>query len=304
MESSGLVFEQFSRTSQLLARDGWKEADLDFDEARREFEAAWRRIYQEFGNKPEEAPVAAKKLIEAQPRVTGLTLAMARCDTTELFGGFKSLLEFILRRMESGYPAVAAVPHVQAGFLYMAAVVMALHWRAWSLFEKLLTSKFEWSYQSGRSMFSYAFDLPYFFHPEAFSRDGGKVHDFYRKELAEPEIVAVTALAGDRALETYLQAQMLMCLKVAQLREADKAEMVSIWPDFGRFYGERVARLFDRAYADRQYAQGLLKAFNEEPDTFFRKLNNRLGLIRSVFWRGAPYFYEWLTSWEPRETPV
>ncbi len=302
MENSEPVTQQFSQASQLLVRGGWKEASLHFDEAQREFETAWIRIYEEFGNKPQEAPIAARKLIASQPLVTALTLAMARSDSVELFGRFKRFLEFILRKTErtSGYPAVAGIPHVQAGFLYMTASVMAFHWEAWSLFEKLLTTKFEWYYQSGRAIFNYPFDLPYFFHSEALGREASKTHDFFRKELAEPELVSVTGLAGDSMLDSYVQTQMLMCLKVAQIRE--KEELVSIWPDFGRFYGERVTRLLDRAYQDREYARGLLLAFNEDADTFFMRLNDRLRLIHSVFWGGSPFFYESLGSWEPRET--
>lgn len=302
MENDGLIHQEFSQASQMLAQGRWKEVSLRLDEAQRQFDSAWESIYAEFGNKPHEAPIAAKKLIAAQPLATSLTLAIARSNGSELFGRFKRLLESISRRTErtSGYPAVVGIPHVQAGYLYMTATVMALHWEAWDLLEKLLTTKFEWYYQSGRPIFNYAFDLPYFFHSEALGREASKIHDFFRKELTGPGIVNVTGLAADAALEAYVQAQILMCLKVAQLRET--GEDASIWPDFGRFYGERVIRLFDRAYADREYASGLLRAFNEDFDTFCLRLNERLRLIHSVFWKGSQYFYESLESWEPKET--
>jgi len=304
MERSELVPQQFVEATQLLVRGGWREASLQFDGVQREFESTWTRIYEEFGNKPQEAQDAAKRLIAAQPRVTNLTLAMARCDTVELFDRFKRFLEFILKRTERmpGYPAIAGVPHVQAGFLYMAAAVMALHWEAWNLLEKLLTSKFEWYYQSGRPIFNYGFDLPYFFHSHTFARDAAKIHDFYRKEFAEPDVVQITGLTGESSLNAYVQTQMLMSLKVAQLREVGEGGIASIWPDFGRFYADRVTHLLDRAYVNRNYARGLLRAFNEDPDAFFKRLNNRLAFIQSVFWQGSPYFYESLRSWEPKET--
>ncbi len=304
MERSEVVPRQFAEATQLLVRGGWKEASLQFDDFQREFESIWTLVYEEFGNKPQEAQDAAKKLIAAQPRATNLTLAMARCDTAELFDRFKRFLEFILKRTERmpGYPAIAGVPHVQAGFLYMVAAVMALHWEAWNLLEKLLTIKFEWYYQSGRPIFNYGFDLPYFFHSEAFGRSGAKIHDFYRAQLAEPHVIHITGLTGESSLSAYVQTQMLMSLKVAQLREAGEGGIVSIWPDFGRFYGDRVTHLLDRAYADRNYARGLLRAFNEDPNNFFERLNSRLEFIRSVFWQGTPYFYESLRSWEPKET--
>jgi hypothetical protein len=302
MDNNGQISNQFADASQLLARGGWKEASLLFDESHLEFETAWTRLHEQYGNKPLEAPIACRELIASQPLAMALTLAMARTDSVELFGRFKRFLESILRQTErmSGYPAVAGIPHVQAGFLYMSAAVMAFQWEAWNVFEKLLTAKFEWYYQSGRPIFSRPFDLPYFFHSEALGRAASRIHDFYRQELSEPHIASVTRLSGDKLLDSYVQTQMMMSLKVAQLRES--GEVVSIWPDFGRFYSERVTRLLDRSYEDREYARGLLRAFNEEPDTFFIRLNDRLRLIQSVFWSGSQYFYESLRSWEPRET--
>jgi hypothetical protein len=301
MDNGALVPQKFFESSQLLARGGWKEASLRFDEAQREFETSWNNVYEEFKNKPREAPIAAGKLIASQPLATALTLAMARSDTTELFGRFKRFLEDILRRTEgtSGYPAVLGIPHVEAGFLYMTASVMALHWGAWGLFEKLLGVQLEWYYQSGRPIFNYPFDLPYLFHSEALGREASKVHDFFRSELAQPDLLSATGLTGERMLDVYVQTQMLMCLKVAQLRE--KGEVVSIWPDFGRFYAERVTRLLDRLYQDPDYAKGVLRGFHEDAETFFLRLNDRLNLIHSVFWSGSPYFYESVGSWEPRE---
>src|SRR5215469_1675450 len=259
MESNGTLFRNFSQASQILAGGGWKSISLQFDQSQREFETAWDSIYKEFGNKPSEAPIAARKLIASQPLATALVLAIARSDSVELFSRFKRFLESILRRTEylPGYPAVAGIPHIQAGFLYMTTSVMALHWEAWQLFEKLFTEKFEWYYQSGRAIFSYPFDLPYFFHSEALGREATKIHDLFRKELAEPDIVAVTGVSGDRVTDAYVQTQMLMCLKVAQLHE--NGESVSVWPDFGRYYGDRVTRLLDRIYEDHDYALGLLR---------------------------------------------
>jgi hypothetical protein len=242
-------------------------------------------VYSEFARTPQDAPMAASRLIAARPDVMSLTLAMSRCDTVDLYPRFKRLLEFILRQTEQapGYPAIAGVPRVQAGFLYMSAAVMAFHWESWALLEKLLTTKFEWYYQSSRPIFNYGFNVPYFFHSETFGRDAAKAHDFYRKTLLEPNVVQTVDLSGDSALNAYVQTQMLMSLKVVQLRETGEGEPISIWPDFGRFYSERVRPLLDRAYADRDYAKGLLRAFNEDTNTFFIRLNDRLAFIRSVF---------------------
>jgi len=294
------IFEVFSGFAQLMARGGWKEAELQIDVALREFNTIWPRVYQEFANKPQEGAIAVKELISAQPQIMGLTLAMARCDGAELFSRFKRYIESILKRTDSlgGYPSVAGVPRVQAGLLYITSVVASLNWESWNLFARLLTTKFEWYYQSGRPLYNYPFDLPYLFHSETFGRDAAKIHDFFREELTQPEVCSITGLDAETTLDTYVQAQMLLCLKAAQLRE--RGEDVSIWPDFGRFYGERVSKLLERAYHDREFAAGFLRAFEEDADVFFDRLNDRLAFVQSTFWRGAPYFYESLASWEPR----
>lgn len=292
----------FSRASRLLARGGWKRVGLQLDDAEREFELAWDKIYSEFQNRPLDAKLAAAQLIDAQPMTSALTLAIAKTDAVELFSRFKRLLEFILVKTErlSGYPAVRSIPHVQAGFLYMTASVMALRCEAWGVLDKLLTSKFEWYYQSGRAIFSYPFEMSYFFHSEAFGRSANKIHDFFREKLASPDFANAMQLAGEGLLDAYTQTQMLMSLRVAQLHE--RGEAARIWPDFGRFYAHRVVRLLDRAYNDSEFGTGVLRAFGEDRETFFSHLNQRLNIISSIFFTGAPFLYESLESWEPRET--
>ncbi len=298
------LLTDFSRISHQLASGGSKQVSLEFDEARREFDVAWKDVYEEFGSRPQETESASRSLIDKQPLAAALTLAMARTDSVEVFGRFKRYIEAVLISTErlSGYPAVRGIPHVHAGFLYMTASVMALHWEAWGVLEKLLNSKLEWYYQSGRAIFSHPFDLPYFFHSEAFMRRADKAHDFFRERLAQPDFAEVTQLSGDRLLDAYTQAQMLMTLRVIQLRE--KGESPMIWADFGRFYAERVIRLIDRAYADPEFGTGLLRAFGEDKKTFFSQLNNRLNVIQSDFSKAPQFLYTSLSSWEPRETHV
>jgi len=298
------LLSDFSRISRLLVSGGSKQVSLEFDEAQREFDAAWKNVYEEFGNRPQETEAASRNLIDKQPLAAALTLAMARTDSAEVFGRFKRYIEALLMSTErlSGYPAVRGIPHVHAGFLYMTASVMALHWQAWGVLEKLLNSKFEWYYQSGRAIFSYPFDVPYLFHSEAFGRRADKVHDFFRERLAQPDFAKVTQLSGESLLDAYTQAQMLMTLRVIQLRE--KGESAMIWADFGRFYGDRVVRLIDRAYADPEFGEGLLRAFGEDRKTFFSQLNKRLDAIQSDFYKAPQFLYSSLSHWEPRETHV
>src|SRR5215472_14467825 len=112
MGNNGSLFQDFASASQLLVRGGWREVSLRFDEAQREFEIGWNSIYAEFGNKPQEAPIASRKLILSQPLATALVLAIARSDSVELSPRFKRFLESVLRQTERlpGYLPVAGVP--------------------------------------------------------------------------------------------------------------------------------------------------------------------------------------------------
>jgi hypothetical protein len=299
-EAAGRVREYYARATKALADGRSLEVSLEFDLARAEFTATWDSIYSEVKDRPQDAQAASHRLITEQPRLTGLTLAMARCDAVKLFRDFKRLLEFLTSTTEGlpGYAATSAIPHAQAGFLYMSASLAALHFEAWDVLRELLNARFEYSYRSGRPRFSHGFDHPYFFHSEAFGGQATRIHDLFRQLLMNcPDVVQATGLAEGDLLDTYLQAQILMCLKAAQLCE--QGEDVQVWADFGRFYGGRVAALFERVREDPEFAVGLCKSFGESPQVFLTNVNPRLAFIRSHFWTPGRFFFESLTSWEP-----
>ena len=296
----GTLSEHYVRATRALADGRSLAVSLEFDVARAEFTTRWGSIYSEVKDRPQDAQAASQRLIAEQPRLTGLTLAMARCDAVKLFRDFKRLLEFLISETEGlpGYAATSAIPHVQAGFLYMSASLAAVHFEAWDVLRELLNAKFEYSYRSGRPLFSHGFDHPYFFHSEAFGRQATRIHDLFRQRLMNsPDIKQATGLADEDLLNTYLQAQILMCLKAAQLCE--QGEDVQMWADFGRFLGGRVAALFERVHEDPGFAVGLCKSFGESPQEFLTNINPRLAFISSHFWTPGRYFFESLTSWEP-----
>jgi len=294
------ISQLYHRFAKAIAAGNMMQVSLQFDDAEQQIKAAWDSTYESVKDTPQQAADAARSLIREQPSITALALAVARCDAVDLFPRFRQTLEFITQMTSAtpGYKAVAGIPHVQAGFLYMAASVIALHRESWLFFEKLLTAQFQWYFQSGRPLFSYGFDHPYFFHSEAMGRNAPTIHDSFRNELGSPEVTKATGLAGNEAIDAYLQAQMVMSLKTVQLRQA--GEDVRIWPDFGRFYGGRVVPLLDRAYKDADFANGLCRSFGETPKLFFERLNPRLGFLPAHLWSGASYSYESITSWEPR----
>ena len=298
-ESPGL--EDFYPQFVLEVADGrLNKLRLQFDEGRKEFRKAWATIHDQVKDKPRDAPATASALIRREGRITALTLAMARFDCVDLSNDHKRYLEFLTKTSEglAGYPAVSSIPHVLAGFLYMTASVAALRYESWTLFRFLLNTKYKWYYQSGRPLFNYGFDHSYFFHAEAFGREANKIHNLYREALIDPAIAETMQMTEEEALDTYLQVQMLMTLRAVQCRE--KNEGFHIWPDYGRFRGDRVQTLLDHAYHDKEFGTGVAGAFGETWKQFFDKLNDRLAIPPKHFWSGSPYWWESLGNWEPR----
>lgn len=273
---------------------------LALDDMRRDFRRKWTDLRSSIENTPERSAEAARQLILSQAGPVGLALAVGRANSTGLFPAFKHIAEMTLRDDDprSGYPAVFGVPHLLGGFMYMAANVQAIAYQSWDILTLLLNDKFEWYYRTERPLFAFGFNVPYFFHSEALERKADKIHNFYRELLNSGWLSDVLTISGERLLDTYLQAQMLMCLRVAQ--EAEKGDNISIWPDYGRFYGQRISQFLERAHSVPSMGAGLAHAFNETPDVFFKQLPTRLRFVSANFWSGSPYPWESLLTWHPR----
>lgn len=272
-----------------------RQASLRFDDLQDQLRLGWQELHDRVESSDDQAAQAAETFVRSQSPPLAATLALARLDATPLFPDFKRLLELTTELSEgiAGYEAVASIPHVEAGFLYMAASVFALQHQSWGILEKLLTTEFEWHYQDARVLHSYGFNHRYFFHSHALEREATRHHDLFRNVLREPRVLEVTRLNEERLLDVYAQTDLLM-----SLRAADN-EMAPRWPDFGRFYPERVTPLFERIHNDREYANGVLRGFGESPEQFFANLNPRLQRIRKSF-SGSRYMWDSLDEWHPR----
>jgi serine/threonine protein kinase len=277
-----------------------RQASLAFDELQEGLRTGWLDLHARVEARHDAAPEAAEWYVRSQTAPLAASLALARMDASVLFSNFKRLLEFTTDLSEglAGYAAIAAIPHVEAGFLYMAASVFALHHQSWNTLEKLLTAKFKWVYQSARIHYSYGFDHPYFFHSNALQDEADRHNDLFRTVLLEPYVVDVTRLEKEQLLDVYAQADFLMSLRAAQI--AILGEPASRWADFGRFYAERVTPLLERIHEDADYATGVLRSFGESRDEFESNLDARLDYIRRNFFGGAQYRYSSLREWNPR----
>jgi serine/threonine protein kinase len=298
--SHGSLRKSYETFTQLFAAEDSRASSLVFDELQDELRRQWLQLHPRLEGRPDEIAQAAGEYVRSLPAPLAATFAMARVDADTLFPHFKRLLELATDLSEgiAGYPAVASVPRVEAGFLYMACSVLALHHESWRTLEKLLTVQFQWTYQSARTHYAYGFAHPYFFHTEALGGHAAQHNDFFRSVLAEPPAVEVTRLERERLLDVYAQADLLMSLKAAQMEVG--GEHAPRWADFGRFYEQRVTPLLERMHHDSEYAAGVVRAFGETPDQFFANLNTRLRYVRERFFDNARWDFASLDEWHPR----
>ena len=298
--NGGTVRKSYDSLTQSFVAVDPRSASLTFDELQNGLRERWRDLHQRREGDSEGAADAAEEYLRSQVTPLAATLAMARVDAEPLFPHFKRLLEFTTDLSEdvAGYPSIASIPHVEAGFLYMSCSVFALHHESWKTLAKLLTTKFKWVYQSPRGHYSYGFSHPHFFRAQALQRESSRHHDLFRSMLLEPQIAEVTRLERERLIDVYAQTDLLMSLKAAQLEM--RGEDASMWADFGRFYEERVTPLVERIYDDADYAAGALSGFGESREEFFAQLNARLAYIRQNFFGGVRYMYSSLREWNAR----
>jgi serine/threonine protein kinase len=298
--NGGSVRKFYDSFTQSFVSDDPRAASLRFDELQGDLGDGWRTLHQRSETSNEATAEAAEEYLRSETAPLAAALALARVDADPLFPHFKRLLEFTTELSEdiAGYPAVASIPHVEAGFLYMSCSLFSLQHESWAILAKLLTTKFKWLYQSSRPHHSYGFAHPYFFHAQALQREATRHNDLFRAVLLEPQVLDVTRLEKERLIDVYAQTDLLMSLKAAQLEQ--RGEDASRWADFGRFYEERVTPLLERIYFDSDYAAGVLQAFGETREQFFAQLNERLLYIRQNFFGGARYLYSSLHEWHPR----
>jgi serine/threonine protein kinase len=300
--NGGSLRKFYDTFTQMFVADDPRPASLVFDDLQNGMREGWRDLHERVESDGDDAALAAEQYVRSQPAPLAAALAMARVDAQSSFPHFKRLLEFTTELSEdlAGYAAVATIPHVEAGFLYMSCSLFALHHESWGMLEKLLTAKFKWVYQSSRPHYSYGFAHPDFFSSRALQREATRHNDLSRSILLDPQIADVTRLEKEHLFDKYAQTDLLMSLRAAQLEM--RGEDASRWADFGRFYEERVTPLLEHIQHDSEYAAGVLRAFGESREEFFDRLNPRLEYIRRNFFSDARarYRYASIREWHPR----
>jgi serine/threonine protein kinase len=295
----GRAFDDYS---ERIASGKHEKLKLEADRLAESFRLEWNSIYDSIKDDSGLAERAARDLVLSQTNRIAFPLAVMRLDEASLFPSVKSLIEDIYGTTDdtAGYPEIIGVPHVLSGFIYMSCAVMALKARSWRALKFLLSAKLQWRYQSDKVLHDYGFSHPYLFHSHAFGRRADKIHDFFREALVQ-RFRPLFALDEEKLISRYIQTQMLMCIRGAQLLE--QGEDIAIYADFGRFYSSRAEELFEEMKSDPELAEGLPVAFGEPASQFLDRLAKRWKLIRSEMWGGSNLNYVWqsIKEWPPEE---
>lgn len=276
--------DSYAAAVREILKENPRSIVLRFDSAKHRFDETWDTVRTKLKPSRESLVDGAVKIVKEQRELSVTLLAIARFDTETLFHEFSSYLEYILKSSEAiaGDRRVRSVAHLTAGFQYMTAVVAAVARNAWNLLAYLLNLKVEWYYESCRPLFSYALDLPYFFHPESLERKATTAHDLYLSLLNDSGFGRFLGQQGDDLTTSYVQAQFLMCIKAAQLNEIGNTD-VDPFAYFGRYYVDRLIPLLTRMQHDTRFGQGVTRAFSESPEEWFSRLTERLTLVRQWF---------------------
>lgn len=287
------LYDQFSN---FIANGQIRSIKLWFDKAQRKFTEDWSSLRQLIEKTPSESRSASKRLVELQTIPRSLTLALSRFDEIELFQDHKSLIEFILRTSENydGYESVNEVPHTLAGYIFLLACSSCLHFRSWKTLRELISTKYEWFYQSKSPMYSFGASHILFFHSNAFEGKGGELHDFYMSEMVRQPTEKILNINSEEIRNLYLQTQLLLSLKVA--KEIQNGNELKFWADFGRFGGYRLTTFLERIKKNREYCEGISSVYSEAPEAWQDAFNERITLLRTQRF-GGPYHWSSITAY-------
>jgi hypothetical protein len=293
--AAGELVDSYNEMVTLVRASDALGIELKFGQLRSGIVDDWEATYPTLKDKWSDSQKSAIRMIHRSGALVGAVGAVARTGRHASAREIIKSIEQILRLSEgkAGYVATATIPHPLAGFMYMCSACLALRFEKWDVLGALLGARVEWFYMSSTPLYEYACMLPYLFHPDSMARDGGVVHDAYRVEHRRVCRELFT-LSDEDSMNSYVQGQCLISLKVAQLAESSGS--LRTWPDFGRFYSQRVSPVFTRADQVPEYGDGLASAFGESRSEFLGALDRRLKTLRQYF-SGAPYMWNSIEHW-------
>ena len=282
----------FAETRAHIRAAAASHVSMDLDDLGLEYQSRWRESLRgALETQPRWPKEQLAALILAETEIVGRALAIANYNAVEQLPALHKLIERVTdaSRGDAGYIATAGIPHLLAGFIYMATAVQALRAESWDIWSWALTATFKWYYRSGKPLFSHGFNHSYFFHSEAVGREASATHDLFRSILESRQFTNVAPLSAQDSNDLYVQTQFLMTIKAVQRHDSDGD--AGIWPDFGRFYAQRLTELLYRIDLEPAFSSGVLRPFSESSVEWLEKLDARLRFVRANCWGGSPFHW-------------
>lgn len=196
---------------------------------------------------------------------------------------------------KAGYTVILSVPSasVHNAFYYLSTYAL------WKLNSKathlLLNYKVERDH-NGRRYYFRIWESGSVFAPEVV-HGADKMFNRLKDDFAKNDFIKkFIILSDDEFLNLACQFNMLFCVKAVGEKEAGKGEPWA-YPNFGRFYGNRVSKFIERVKNREGYKKFLEEIMEEKIDVFGNKFNGRIQALSSRG-LGSGYWWESIGNWE------
>ncbi|MFH1598471.1 MAG: caspase family protein [Patescibacteria group bacterium] len=218
-------------------------------ELMREVRIKWEKIFAESGNSINEVPKSVAKMEKESYQFILLGGVLAQFGSREQMNTYsKNATEFLkMSEEKSGLIPLISIPEaILAEIVYIIGLVSLFNEDLDPLKDILSTKVFE-SRRTDREPESLAFHN-YIFYSDALGRSAIKVNDHIRKVISNTKWLfkLLPEIESDLILDYHLQVNYLIvmyCLKIGS----------PLWPDFGRFYPNRLMMLINKIKYDENF---------------------------------------------------
>ncbi|MFH0739583.1 MAG: RelA/SpoT domain-containing protein [bacterium] len=199
-----------------------------------------------------------------------------------------------LATYKAGYTVTLSVPSasIHNAFYYLSIYAL---WKLNSnAMHLLLNYKIERDY-NGRLYYFRVWESGSIFAPEVV-HGAEKTFNRLKDDFAKNDFIKkFITINDDDFLNLACQFNMLFCIKAVGEKEAGNGEPWA-YPNFGRFYGNRVSKFIERIKNKDEYKKFIEEVMEEKIDVFGNKFNGRIQALALRL--GSGYFWESIGSWE------
>ncbi|MDO8558365.1 MAG: RelA/SpoT domain-containing protein [bacterium] len=206
---------------------------------------------------------------------------------------FGPIISFADRK--DGYTVILSVPSASVHNAYYYLAIHALLKLSGAAIHLLLNYKVERDH-NGRLYYFRVWESGAIFAPEVV-HGAEKMFNRLKEDFAKNDLIKkFIAVDTDEFLSLACQFNMLFCLKAVAEEEAEGKKPWA-YPNFGRFYANRISKFIERIKNREDFKKFIEEAMDEKLEVFADKFNGRIGTLaeRGL---GSGYFWESIKKWE------